>query len=154
MKIATLCFLVKRETEEVLLGLKKTGFGSGKYNGFGGKVEEGEEIMEAALRELKEECGIDAFDVEHLGELTFLFKHKPEWNQVVHVFLSEQWTGEPTESNEMAPDWYSFDKLPFEKMWQDDKHWLPLVLNGKRVKAEFIFGEDNESIIDMKLGEF
>lgn len=153
MKIATLCFLVKYESKEVLLGFKKHGFGSGKYNGFGGKLKEGETIEEAALRELEEECGIEALETKNLGELTFFFKHKPEWNQVVHVFVSEQWAGEPVESNEMAPSWFSFDKLPLEKMWQDDKHWLPLVLAGKKVKAEFTFGEDNETIIDMKLGE-
>jgi 8-oxo-dGTP pyrophosphatase MutT (NUDIX family) len=36
----------------LLLGLKKTGFGSGYYNGFGGKVEPGETIAQAAHREV------------------------------------------------------------------------------------------------------
>ena len=54
-KLLTLVFL--REGEKVLLGMKKRGFGEGKWNGFGGKVEAGETIIEAAAREVKEECG-------------------------------------------------------------------------------------------------
>ena len=39
----------------ILLGMKKRGFGEGRWNGFGGKVETGETIEEGAKRELKEE---------------------------------------------------------------------------------------------------
>ena len=52
----TLCIPIKENG--VLLGLKKRGFGSGRWNGFGGKVEEGETIEQATLRELDEEVGI------------------------------------------------------------------------------------------------
>ena len=47
-KVYTLVFL--NQNEQVLLGLKKRGFGEGRWNGFGGKVEEGETIFEAAKR--------------------------------------------------------------------------------------------------------
>lgn len=46
----------------VLLGLKKRGFGTGKWNGFGGKVEANENIRQAAVREMKEEAGIESVD--------------------------------------------------------------------------------------------
>ena len=49
-KVLTLVFL--RREGEVLLGMKKRGFGEGKWNGFGGKVEAGETIVEAAAREV------------------------------------------------------------------------------------------------------
>ena len=52
----TLCLL--RKHDKLLLGMKKQGFGSGKYNGFGGKVEMGETVEEAAKREVVEEVGI------------------------------------------------------------------------------------------------
>lgn len=133
--------------------MKKQGFGAGKYNGLGGKIQNGESIKDAAVRELFEESGITAKDVNYAAELTFFFSKKPEWNQVVHVFLAEKWTGQPKESDEMFPRWFKFNEIPFEKMWKDDSHWLPLVLNNKKVKAEFTFGDDNESIIDMKLNE-
>jgi 8-oxo-dGTP diphosphatase / 2-hydroxy-dATP diphosphatase len=34
----------------VLLGMKKRGFGAGKYNGFGGKIEENESNLDGAIR--------------------------------------------------------------------------------------------------------
>jgi 8-oxo-dGTP pyrophosphatase MutT (NUDIX family) len=54
MKQTTNCFFLN-DRGEVLLAMKKRGFGAGKWNGVGGKVQEGEDIVVAALREIKEE---------------------------------------------------------------------------------------------------
>jgi len=159
MKNATLCFLVKKGgTKQILLGLKKRGFGKGKLNGFGGKVRNDETIEEAVLRELREETGIKAGlnDIRKVAELTFAFPSVPKengWDQVVHVFLVDTWEGDAFETEEMKPVWIDINNIPFEKMWEDDRHWLPLVLQNKCVKAEFTFKEDNESIQDMILKE-
>lgn len=59
VKFLNLVFCL-RENRHVLLGMKKRGFGKGKWNGFGGKVEQGETMVESAVRELKEEAGITA----------------------------------------------------------------------------------------------
>jgi 8-oxo-dGTP pyrophosphatase MutT (NUDIX family) len=132
-----------------MLGMKKRGFGKGKWNGLGGKVKEGETIEEAAIREFEEECGVRVKSAEKMAELDFYFQSsRKEWNQRVHVFLAKGWDGDPVETEEMRPDWFLPDELPFHSMWQDDPHWLPLVLEGKKVKARFVFGEDNESIIE------
>lgn len=133
----------------LLLGVKKRGFGVGKLNGFGGKLNDGESIVEAAVRELFEEVGIEAVadDLKKVAELTFLFPHaEDDWDQVVHVYSVDRWSGEPAESEEMSCEWHDFDKVPFERMWEDDAHWLPRVLAGKFVKGKFSFGEDNSSI--------
>jgi 8-oxo-dGTP pyrophosphatase MutT (NUDIX family) len=161
LKQATLCFLVKEDPVEfVLLGMKKRGFGSGKLNGFGGKVEPGETIEEAVIRELWEESGVNTYpeSIERMGELTFIFPSVPEdkkwhWDQVVHVFLVRDWEGEPKESEEMAPVWFNVKHIPFDKMWQDDKHWLPMILCGKKIVGKFVFGEDNEKLIDVEIDE-
>ena len=47
-KVVTLLFVLR--PGHVLLGMKKRGFGEGRWNGFGGKVEEDETIEEAAIR--------------------------------------------------------------------------------------------------------
>jgi ADP-ribose pyrophosphatase YjhB (NUDIX family) len=149
MRDATLCFLVRGDPpREILLGLKKAGFGAGKYGGFGGKVETGETVAAAAARELAEEVGVKvlAKDLQQVGYLTFWFPAKPAWSQVVHVFLSTTWQGTPRESGEMAPAWFTLDEIPFEHMWQDGPYWLPQVLAGKRVRASFTFRADNESV--------
>jgi len=154
MKHSTLCLVVGKD--KILLGMKKRGFGSGKWNGFGGKVKDGESLEEAAVRELREEVGLRAESIRKVCELTFEFPHVPKvrrWDQLVHVFLVEEWSGQVRESREMRPEWFSFSEIPFQSMWQDDSHWLPLVLKGKNVKGRFVFGEDGNSIKDMGMEE-
>jgi mutator protein MutT len=148
--------LVDRRERRILLGMKKQGFGKGKYNGFGGKVKKGETLEQAAIRELREELGVQAETIRKVCELAFVFPHVPKikrWDNVMHVFLVEEWKGKPEESREMKPEWFAFDEIPYSKMWQDDSHWLPLVLKGKKIRAGFVFGEDNNSIESMELGE-
>jgi 8-oxo-dGTP diphosphatase len=133
----------------VLLGMKKRGFGVGKVNGFGGKLNEGESIVDAAVRELAEEVGIetDVGNLNKMAELAFKFPHAEEdWNQLVHVFVINDWRGEPQETEEMSFEWHDLDKLPFERMWDDDKFWFPEILKGRRVRGDFEFAEDNTTI--------
>jgi 8-oxo-dGTP pyrophosphatase MutT (NUDIX family) len=156
MQEATLCFLVRGEPpREVLLGLKKTGFGAGKYAGFGGKIELGETVERAAVRELAEETGVEAAEarLRRVGHLTFLFPVKPAWNQVVHIFLVAEWDGDPAESVEMQPAWFALEVLPFERMWQDGAHWLPRVLAGQSIRARFTFEDDNETVREAQITE-
>jgi hypothetical protein len=64
----------------------------------------------------------------------------------VHVFLVGTWQGDPEESDEMKPTWCMINKIPFESMWDDASHWLPLVLKGKRIRASFVYKDDNETV--------
>ncbi|MEK7504190.1 MAG: hypothetical protein AAB550_01680 [Patescibacteria group bacterium] len=85
MKQATLCFLVK--DNQILLAMKKRGFGVGKWNGVGGKVNE-----------------------------------------------------------EMKPQWFDIDKIPYDKMWVDDIYWLPKALDGQKLRGRFVFDKDQKMI--------
>ncbi|MFH1317194.1 MAG: 8-oxo-dGTP diphosphatase [Candidatus Woesearchaeota archaeon] len=150
MRDVTLVYLVKGE--QILLGMKKRGFGKGKWNGIGGKPDSEEGLLKCAIREAKEEIGVDLSEenLRKVGELDFFFTNAPkgeEWDQKVHVYLIDKWKGEPIETEEIRPDWFDAKDLPFSSMWADDLHWMPLVLSGKKVKATFTFGEDNEQII-------
>jgi mutator protein MutT len=153
MKLVTLCLLVK--DDKVLLAMKKRGFGMGKWNGIGGKVEEGETIEAAAIRETGEEIGVvvDPAKMENIGKIEFHFKDKPEWNQHMHIFLVKDWKGEPTESEEMAPKWYLHHEIPFDVMWPDDKHWMPAVLAGKKVEGKFYFINEGKNIDEFDIRE-
>ncbi len=153
MKTCTLCFLLK--DDQVLLAMKKRGFGEGKWNGVGGKVKEEESIEEATVREAEEEIGVK-IRPEHLdkvAEIFFKFKEKSDWDLICHVYFTREWQGEPVESEEMAPQWYKQDQLPFESMWVDDPHWLPLVLSGKKLNCEFCFGAGGDIIESYRVDE-
>jgi 8-oxo-dGTP diphosphatase/2-hydroxy-dATP diphosphatase len=118
--------------------MKKRGFGAGRWNGFGGKVEEGESIEEAAVREVKEEAGIEVSDLNKVGIIEFEFKDGSKTLEV-HIFKAGNFSGEPIESEEMKPEWFYIDEIPFMDMWPDDIHWIPLFLKGKKFKGKFIF---------------
>ena len=155
MKNTTLLFLIKRNAEQVsdvMLAMKKIGFGIGRYNGVGGKVKEGESVEDATVRETSEEIGVsvDVSDLVKVGEIEFRFPDKGEWNQVVHIYTTEIWSGEPTESEEMKPYWYKVEDIPYNDMWEDDKYWLPKVLNGEYVKGYCLF-DVNQKIIEHNL---
>jgi len=148
----TLCFLTKENNNvitEILLAMKKRGFGKGHWNGAGGKVdtEKSENIEQAMLREAKEEIDVYIKTYEKVAELAFTFPHIPkekDWDQLVHVYFSKEWEGEPTESEEMKPEWFKIKDIPYDTMWADDIFWLPEVLKGNLVKASFSFTDDNK----------
>lgn len=147
-KILTLCIPI--QGKQVLLGMKKRGFGAGKWNGFGGKLEPGETIEEAAQRETLEECGITIDDMEEVGVHEFIFQDKPDETLEVHVFRVTQYTGDPGETEEMRPQWFSVDALPFENMWADDQYWFPLFLAGKKFRGKFLFNQAGQ-VLEQKL---
>jgi 8-oxo-dGTP pyrophosphatase MutT (NUDIX family) len=147
--------LVKRtdgKISDLCLAMKKRGFGLGRWNGVGGKVADGENIEQATKREAKEEIGVDVGVMEKVAEIKFYFKFNPDFNQFVHVYISEDWKGEPTESEEMNPKWYTVDNIPYTLMWPDYFFWLPFVLEDKKINAEFTFGE-KDIVLEQKIEE-
>jgi len=68
-KLLTTLVIIHRHPK-ILLGMKKRGFGAGRWNGFGGKVSGGETIEEAAKREIAEEAGIKVENLDKIGIIT------------------------------------------------------------------------------------
>ncbi len=148
-KILTLCIVHQENC--VLLGMKKRGFGMGRWNGFGGKVLENERIEDATRREAREEAGITLGDIAKLGVLDFEFEGNPQILEV-HIFKVANFSGEPMETGEMKPRWFNIDQIPYETMWPDDIYWLPMFLAGKKFKGRFLFGK-GDTILEQKLIE-
>ncbi|HEY4515520.1 MAG TPA: 8-oxo-dGTP diphosphatase [Candidatus Paceibacterota bacterium] len=146
-EIQLLTLAIVHQSPKVLLGLKKRGFGEGRWNGFGGKVEEGEDLEEAARREIEEECGITPKNLIKLGELTFDFQDEPALLEV-HLFKVLDFAGEPLETDEMRPIWFHEHEIPFDSMWKDDYLWFPYFLTNRKFKASFLFDnvKDNNII--------
>lgn len=149
----TLCLL--RKNNQILLAMKKKGFGEGKYNGVGGKLEEDETPEQAMIRETEEEIKVTPTKYEKVGIISFDEFYKNEKIRLTfHLYMVYEWIGEPTETDEMKPNWFDMDKIPYDTMFPDDKYWLPLVLEGKKIKAYFDFDEDwnvlSKSIEDLE----
>lgn len=130
---------------EVLLQKKARGFGKGKWNGPGGKLQVGETIEEAAKREILEETEIVVEEMEKRGEIEFIF-HDQSSNMLTHVFVVKRWHGGVRDTGEGELAWFKIDELPFDEMWGDDPYWLPNVLHGGSVRMRFYFDIDNKMI--------
>ncbi|MCK9393709.1 MAG: 8-oxo-dGTP diphosphatase [Candidatus Paceibacterota bacterium] len=142
-KVFTLCFIKKNN--KILLGMKKRGFGEGKWNGFGGKVEDGESIEDGAKREFEEECGLRVSQLKEVGIINFNFLDSGQELEV-HIFVVENYSGKVIETEEMFPKWFDFNDIPFDNMWLDDPFWLPMFLDDKHFKGVFVF--KNQDKID------
>lgn len=150
LRQTTLCFLIRND--EVLLAMKKRGFGKGRWNGVGGKPNEGEDIQQAAIRETREEIEVEVNDLELRGVLNFYFIDRLEWNQQAMVYFSRKWKGTPAETDEMRPAWYKKNELPLDNMWPVDRYWLPVILEGKKIKAECLLDESG-AVLDFTVQE-
>ncbi|KAI8097225.1 NUDIX hydrolase domain-like protein [Halteromyces radiatus] len=149
-KPLTLVFPLDKSKNKILLGFKKRGFGMNKFNGFGGKLEAGETVLQAAHRELTEESMIKAQDMKKIGINFFTFEDDPVGLEV-HVYFVTDYLGTPTETEEMRPEWFDYDTIPYPKMWTDDKQWLPIALEGNYFLGEFHFAKDQTTILSQNL---
>ncbi len=151
MTLATLCYVVKNG--KILLIKKKRGLGAGKWNGPGGKVQKGEDIAEAAAREVYEEIGIVPDNPRKVGELEFYFGQENNVNWHVHVFVAGDFDGIEKETKEAEPKWFSMNKIPFREMWPDDEMWFPLMLQGKKFHGKFYFDKDYKKLLRHEIRE-
>ena len=133
--IATLLFVFRQR--DVLLIRKRRGLGAGKINAPGGRVEEGETIEQAAVREVVEEVGVTPLEPVYKGENRFQFTDG--YSLHIHIFTSASFVGEPITTEEAIPLWYPVSAFPFDEMWVDDALWIPLMMRGERFSGRFIF---------------
>jgi 8-oxo-dGTP diphosphatase len=147
-EVATLMFVIKNG--RVLLIRKKRGLGAGKINGPGGRLEPDETPKECAIRETNEELIINPLNVRSAGELFFHAEDMPRIHG--YIFVATDYEGTPSETDEAIPIWFNLSTIPFEEMWEDDRYWLPEVLNGQSVRGYFTFV--NEQLLDHEVTFF
>jgi 8-oxo-dGTP diphosphatase len=146
-------YLIRRagESTEILLGRKARGLGTGRIVGPGGKVLPGEDLAQAASREVAEEVAVTVLPehLSHMATLTYPFTDRPENSQRSFVFMATQFSGTPVASDELIPAWYRLEDVPWEHMWDDAKLWLPSVLGGHFIEATFTIGGDDR-VVDQR----
>jgi 8-oxo-dGTP diphosphatase len=155
MLTRTCLCLIRRTTaagSEILLGLKKAGFGQGRWVNLGGHIEPGEKPAAAAAREVQEESGliVSADVLQHVASIEFRFPWRPSWDQTAEVYLTSSFSGEAAESDEVAPRWYPENALPFDLMWDDARYWMPRVLAGEHVAILVTFAADCATVASIE----
>ncbi len=135
---ATLCFVV--QAGQILLIEKKRGLGEGKVNGPGGRIDPGETPEQCAVREVQEELRVTPNGISYSGRLNFQFVDGLALR--CHVFRAAGCDGIAEETEEAVPLWTPVDRIPFERMWADDRLWIPMMLEGTRFDGRFLFDDD------------
>ncbi|MFA6459237.1 MAG: NUDIX domain-containing protein [Candidatus Paceibacterota bacterium] len=146
MENVTLCICLR--DKQILLGIKKRGPGTGKWNAYGGHVEAGEEEKAAAVRELEDECGLraDVADLRKVALIQFDFGLIPAF--MCHVYMLRKWQGETRETEEMGTHtWFPLSAIPYTGMWAADKYWLSMVLYGATFRAHIMYSVDGSDVI-------
>ena len=126
-----------------MLGYKNRGFGAGTYNGFGGKVKPNEDILSALNRECREEAGFIPLQPQNVGIINYNeVMQGSRKNIQMHIYICKNIEGSITPSEEMTPKFFNKNNLPLTSLLPDTAIWLPLILQGYYVKADFILNDD------------
>lgn len=136
-KLYTNAFLVTED--KVLLGFKKRGFGVGLWNGYGGKVNPGESVYEAAVREVGEESGLKDLELEKGAVIRYFVDNDPTIEDEMHVYRIINHSGLALETEEMRPGWFPITGLPYDSMWKDGPHWWADFFRGQNLTGQFYY---------------
>lgn len=147
MQKTTLLFLLR--DNRILLAMKKRGTGQGKWNGVGGKVLAHETIEAATIRECQEEIVVRPLQLQKVAEIDFVIPSR-DFHNYTYIYTTTKWKGEPQETEEMAPAWFTLETIPYDQMWADDRFWLPYLLAGRKLRASFVF-DDQEQIVKKEI---
>jgi 8-oxo-dGTP diphosphatase len=146
MKFATLCY-VRQDNKTLMVHRikKENDMHQGKWNGLGGKLEPGETPEECAIREIREESGLEVKHMVLKGLLTFpLFAKNEDW--YAFVYIVDQVEGELIDSPEGMLEWVDNNKILELNLWEGDHFFLPWLERSGFFSAKFVY--ENGRYID------
>ncbi len=147
--LQTLGYFIK--DGKIYLGVRVGGkdFGRGRLNGFGGDVEPGETIDQAAWREFKEESGLEIIAMEKRAVIEFSFESEPVIVREVHVFWIFDCQGEPKDSKEMIGQLFFLSEVDdlYDRMWTGDRLWFPMFLEKKKFRGQVFYDNPKDKRI-------
>lgn len=129
--------ILERNGSVFCLRRHNTGYADGTYTLPSGHVEDGETVVDAAIRELKEETGI-IIQEEQLAYVHTLYRYRKDYPYLDFCFVVNDWEGEPMNAEPEKcdhADWFPLDALP-ENMLPYIPHMLEAV-KGKRPFSEY-----------------
>ena len=116
---------------------------NGYYDIPGGKIEDGETIEYASIREFKEETGITITKQHHIGHNTIEY---PERIFDLSIFIVDEYTGEPLEFEENNSMWISIDDLYKETKLFPSVEAIKYLKDGMNLKMEC---DSNHNILNI-----
>ena len=139
MKIGTLCYINDGKRTLMLHRIKKENdMHEGKWNGLGGKLEQGESPEECVVREVYEESGLTIKNPTLRGIMTFpKFDDIDDW--LVFLYTSNEFKGNLIESDEGDLNWIGNDEILNLNLWDGDKIYLDWLKQDKFFSAKFIY---------------
>ena len=129
--LATLGYILSPDGQRVLLIHRNTRPEDphfGKYNGLGGKLDPGEDVVACLRREVREESGLECEELLLRGTVSWpgFGKHGEDW--FGFIFRVDRFHGEPYPGNaEGTLEWVEIERVPQLPLWEGDRHFLPLV---------------------------
>ena len=131
--VATLGYVISPDREKTLLvhrNARQDDMHLNKYNGLGGKMRPGEDVVSCMKREIKEEAGIECLELILRGTINWpgFGPHGENW--LGFIFRIDKFSGTPFTSNpEGELSWVEINRLPELPMWEGDKYFLPMVFD-------------------------
>jgi 8-oxo-dGTP diphosphatase len=131
--LATLGYVLSADGRQVLLihrNRRPEDPHFGKYNGLGGKLDPGEDIVACLRREVREEAGLECGAVVLRGTISWPGFGKQGEDWFGFIFRIDRWSGQPRMENaEGTLEWVPLDRLLELPLWEGDRFFLPLVFD-------------------------
>ncbi|MCI0641177.1 MAG: 8-oxo-dGTP diphosphatase [Gemmataceae bacterium] len=136
--LATLGYVFSPDGKEVLLvhrNRRPDDAHFGKYNGLGGKLEAGEDVVAGMCREIREEAGLECEELTLRGTISWPGFGKGGEDWFGFLFRIDRWHGTPRPDNpEGDLVWMPVERLLDLPLWEGDRYFLPLVLEKNGVQ--------------------
>lgn len=142
-----ICYLKRNDSYLLLFrNKKKNDVNEGKWIGVGGHIEKGETKDEAAIREIKEETGLNVCSLKCSGEVLFV---NDDYQEMMYVYEIEDFDGNEIACDEGDLKWIPIKDIYNYPMWEGDKEFLPLLINhAPYFKMELIY--KNKDLVAVK----
>ena len=122
---------------------KKHDINHNKWIGVGGHVEPNETIDECAIREVKEETGLDVHSLSCSGEVLFVDENL---KMMMYIYEITDFSGDLIECNEGELKWIPIKDIYNYPMWEGDKAFLPKLINHEPYFKMVLTYRDNKLI--------
>lgn len=139
-----ICYIINKRGD-VLLRKKTRRFNRDNWNGLNGKIQEGESLEDSVFRVVEEETGLKLKEIKPMGVIEFAWADNRLINSC-YIFVCKKFDGVIEDLGDGELRWFNKHSIPLDKMWDDDKYWLPEVLDGKKVYKRFYFDENSKVI--------